>query len=175
MVLSNTAIFIVQFYNDRYRILCKPQKEFPKLVKTKYHLFCMILIRVIQRLEFLLKPACYNWYQSLVIISLCLVLVYHVTFIKMCNLLKMIEILYFTFRLYISLFHKLEWYLYAHYILREIAVVQQTRARDRTFEGVLDSGCTPVPAGQPRPYLVNLWPNFSKSSRHALECSTCSY
>ena len=33
----------------------------------------------------------------------------------------------------------------------EIAVDQQTRARDRTFEGVSDSGCQPVPAGQPRP------------------------
>ena len=44
----------------------------------------------------------------------------------------------------------------------EIAVDQQTRARDQTFEGVLDSGCPPVPAGQPRPYLVNLWPNFAK-------------
>ena len=31
----------------------------------------------------------------------------------------------------------------------EIAVDQQTKARDRTFEGVPDSGCTPVPAGQP--------------------------
>ena len=40
----------------------------------------------------------------------------------------------------------------------EIAVDQQTRARDRTFEGVPDSGWLPVPAGQPRPYLVNLWP-----------------
>ena len=44
----------------------------------------------------------------------------------------------------------------------EIAVDQQTRARDRTFEGVPDSGWPPVPAGQPRPYLVNLWPNFAK-------------
>ena len=43
----------------------------------------------------------------------------------------------------------------------EIAVDQQTRARDWTFEGVLDSGCPPVPEGQPRPYLVNLWPNFA--------------
>ena len=41
----------------------------------------------------------------------------------------------------------------------EIAVDQQNRAHDRTFEGVPDSGCTPVPAGQPRPYLVNLRPN----------------
>ena len=37
----------------------------------------------------------------------------------------------------------------------EIAVDQQTRARDRTFEGVPDSEYPPVPAGQPRPYLVN--------------------
>ena len=37
----------------------------------------------------------------------------------------------------------------------EIAVDQQTRAHDQTFEGVPDSGCSPVPAGQPRPYLVN--------------------
>ena len=28
----------------------------------------------------------------------------------------------------------------------EIAVEQQTKARDRTFEGVSDSGCSPVPA-----------------------------
>ena len=34
----------------------------------------------------------------------------------------------------------------------EIAVDQQTNARDRTFEGVTDSGCPPVSAGQPRPY-----------------------
>ena len=63
----------------------------------------------------------------------------------------------------------------------EIAVVKQTRACDRTFERVPDSGCPPVPAGQPRPYLVNLWPNFAKSPKHtednALACSncTCSY
>ena len=37
----------------------------------------------------------------------------------------------------------------------EIAVDQQTKAHDQTFEGVSDSGCLPVPAGQPRPYLVN--------------------
>ena len=24
-----------------------------------------------------------------------------------------------------------------------------------------------MPAGQPRPYLVNLWPNFAKSPQHA--------
>ena len=36
----------------------------------------------------------------------------------------------------------------------EIAIDQHTRACDRTFEGVPDSGCPPVPAGQPRPFLV---------------------
>ena len=45
----------------------------------------------------------------------------------------------------------------------EIAVDQQTKAHDETFEGVQDSGCRPVPAGQPRPYLVNFWLNFAKS------------
>ena len=45
----------------------------------------------------------------------------------------------------------------------EIAVDQQTKAHDQTFEGVPDSGCPPVPAGQPRPYLVNFWLNFAKS------------
>ena len=45
----------------------------------------------------------------------------------------------------------------------EIAVDQQTNAHDQTFEGVPDSGCPPVPAGQPRPYLVNFWLNFAKS------------
>ena len=42
----------------------------------------------------------------------------------------------------------------------ETAVDQQTRAHDWIFEGVPDSGWTPVPAGQPRPYLVNSWPNL---------------
>ena len=37
----------------------------------------------------------------------------------------------------------------------EIAVDQQTRAHDQTFEGVPDSACPLVPAGQPRPYLLN--------------------
>ena len=41
----------------------------------------------------------------------------------------------------------------------EIAVDQQTSAHDQTFEGVPDSGCPPVSAGQPRPYLVNFLPN----------------
>ena len=45
----------------------------------------------------------------------------------------------------------------------EIAVEQQTKAHDQTFEGVPDSGCPTVPAGQPRPYLVNFWLNFAKS------------
>ena len=37
----------------------------------------------------------------------------------------------------------------------EIAVVQQTKAHDQTFEGVSDSGCPPVPTGLSCPYLVN--------------------
>ena len=37
----------------------------------------------------------------------------------------------------------------------EIAVDQQTRARDRNFEGVPDSGSPTVSAGQPRLYLVH--------------------
>ena len=45
----------------------------------------------------------------------------------------------------------------------EIAVDQQTKAHDQTFEGVPDSGSPPVPTGQPRPNLVNFWPNFTKS------------
>ena len=40
----------------------------------------------------------------------------------------------------------------------DIAVDQQTKAHDRTFEGVPDSGCPPVPAEQPRPYLVIFCP-----------------
>ena len=40
----------------------------------------------------------------------------------------------------------------------DIAVDQQTGARGQTFEGASDSGCPPVPAGQPRPYLVNFGP-----------------
>ena len=39
----------------------------------------------------------------------------------------------------------------------EIAVDQQTKAHDQTFEGI------PVPAGQPRPYLLNFWLNLVKS------------
>ena len=44
----------------------------------------------------------------------------------------------------------------------EIAIDQQTRACDRTFEGVPDSGCSPVPAGQPRRFLVQIIPNYAK-------------
>ena len=47
--------------------------------------------------------------------------------------------------------------------LFEIAVDQQTKDQDQVFEGVPDSECPPVPAGQPRPYLVNFWLNFAKS------------
>ena len=55
----------------------------------------------------------------------------------------------------------------------EIVVDQQTRARDRTFEGVPDSGCPLVPI------FGNCWPNFVKSPKraqnYALGCFTCSY
>ena len=40
-------------------------------------------------------------------------------------------------------------------LISEITVDQQTRTRDQTFEGVLESNRPPVPAVQPRPYLVN--------------------
>ena len=44
----------------------------------------------------------------------------------------------------------------------EIAVDRQTKAHEQTFEGVTDSGCPPVLAGQPRPYLVKFWLSFAK-------------
>ena len=45
----------------------------------------------------------------------------------------------------------------------EIAVDQQTRTSDRTFEGVPDSNRQTVPGRQPRPYLVQIKPNLVKS------------
>ena len=42
----------------------------------------------------------------------------------------------------------------------EIAVDQQTRAHDRTFEGVPISGCQPEPAG-------HIWANCAKSPQYA--------
>ena len=45
----------------------------------------------------------------------------------------------------------------------EIVVDQKTKSHDRTFEGVPDSGCPPVPAGQSRAYLANFLFNFAKS------------
>ena len=36
---------------------------------------------------------------------------------------------------------------------------QQTRTCDQTFEGFPYSGCPPVSAGQPRPFLVSIMPN----------------
>ena len=60
----------------------------------------------------------------------------------------------------------------------EIAVDQQTNTSDRTFEGVSDPNRQTVPAGQPRPYLVQIRPNFAKYPGHAQNpyflCSTCS-
>ena len=41
----------------------------------------------------------------------------------------------------------------------EIAVDQQTKVHDQTFEGFPDSGCPPVPAGRPRPYLAQFCQN----------------
>ena len=46
----------------------------------------------------------------------------------------------------------------------EKAVDQQIKACDQTFEGVPDSGCPPVPAGQPRPFLVQIMPNYAKTA-----------
>ena len=60
----------------------------------------------------------------------------------------------------------------------EIAVDQQTWTSDRTFEGVPDPNRQTVPAGQPRPYLVQIRPNLAKYPEHAQNpyfmCSTCS-
>ena len=60
----------------------------------------------------------------------------------------------------------------------EIAVDQQTRTSDRTFEGVPDPNRQTVPAGQPRPYLVQIKPNLAKYPEHVQNpyfmCSTCS-
>ena len=61
----------------------------------------------------------------------------------------------------------------------KIAVDQHTKAHDQTFEGLLDSGYPPVPAGQPCSYLFNFWVNFAKSpehsQNHALGCFTACY
>ena len=45
----------------------------------------------------------------------------------------------------------------------EIAIDQQTRACNRSFEGAPESGCPPVPAGQPRPFLVQIMPIYAQS------------
>ena len=56
----------------------------------------------------------------------------------------------------------------------EIAVDQQTKTSDRTFEGVPDPNRQKVP----RPYLVQIRPNLAKYPEHAqnpdFRCSTCS-
>ena len=60
----------------------------------------------------------------------------------------------------------------------KIAVDQQTKTSDRTFEGVPDPNRQTVPTGQPRQYLVQIRPNLAKYPEHAqnpgLWCSTCS-
>ena len=55
----------------------------------------------------------------------------------------------------------------------EIAVDQQTRTSDRTFEGVPDPNRQMVPAGQPRPYLVQIRPNLAKYPEHAQNPYLC--
>ena len=42
----------------------------------------------------------------------------------------------------------------------KIADDQKFRARDQTIEGVLDSGCPPVPVGQPRPFFGQFLAQF---------------
>ena len=44
----------------------------------------------------------------------------------------------------------------------EIAIDQQARTGDRTFEGVPDPNRQTVPAGQPCPFLVQIRPNLDK-------------
>ena len=60
----------------------------------------------------------------------------------------------------------------------EIAVDQQTKTSDRTFEGVPNPNRQTVPAGQPRLYLVQIRPNLAKYPEHApypyFMCSSCS-
>ena len=56
----------------------------------------------------------------------------------------------------------------------EIAVDQQTRTVDRTFEGVSDPNRQTVPVGQPRPYLVQIRPILAKYSEHAQNPDFCS-
>ena len=55
----------------------------------------------------------------------------------------------------------------------EIAVDQQTRTGDQTFEGVPDPNHQSVPAGQPRPYLVQIGPNLAKYPEHAQNPKKC--
>ena len=49
----------------------------------------------------------------------------------------------------------------------EIAVDQQTKTGDQTFEGVPDPNRQSVPSGQPRPYLVQIRPNLAKYPEYA--------
>ena len=44
----------------------------------------------------------------------------------------------------------------------EIAVAQQTKARNQTFDWVVDPNCPPVPTLQQRPYLVQFWPKHAQ-------------
>ena len=59
----------------------------------------------------------------------------------------------------------------------EIAVVQYTRTHYQTFERVVDPNRPPVPAVWPRPYLVHIWPNYTKHiySKSGLDKKLISY
>ena len=61
----------------------------------------------------------------------------------------------------------------------EIAIDQPTRACDRTFKGVSDSGCSLVPAGQSRPFLSKLCPimpnHLNMLITKIFRCFTCSW
>ena len=48
----------------------------------------------------------------------------------------------------------------------EIAVDRQAKTRDLNFEGSR-TPTAPVPAVQPRPYLINFWRKYTKSPQHA--------
>ena len=53
----------------------------------------------------------------------------------------------------------------------EIAIDLKTRACEQTFKSVPDSGCPPLPAGQPRQYLVNFVSILAQFWQITLTCS----
>ena len=58
-------------------------------------------------------------------------------------------------------------------LVSEIAVDQQTKTIDQTFEEVPDPNRPPVPVVQPRLYLVTFWPNYAKSPER-IQFQNCS-